>query len=219
MRSRALAVGGLLAGGAAAFLAGSGPWWRAVGQGLNVAITGNSSTGGISQALALVALAGALPMLVLGARGRRLVAAILIPVAGAMVVVGAVRPRPSATAVRAQVRTVSLSEVFTLAGTPWPWFYAAAGVVVLAAAAATLAWAGHWPRRADRYGRQPGGVRAERLLDHPADAWRAQDLGLDPTADAAAEAADPVHPDVHSGLRGDTMGGTQPSSKSEPSAE
>ena len=210
MRSRALAIGGLLAGSAAAFLAGTRPWWRAVGQGLDVAFSGNSSTGGISQALALVGLAGTLLMLVLGARGRRLVAIILTLVGGAMAVVGALRLRPSATAVRTQVRTVSLSDQFTLGATPWSWLYAAAGTVVLLSAAATLAWAGRW-QRTNRYGRRPAGVPSEQLLDHPADAWRAQDLGLDPTADVAAEAADPIHPDVHSGPGRDTMGGTQPS--------
>jgi uncharacterized membrane protein (TIGR02234 family) len=217
-RSRTLALGGLLAGSAGAFIAGTQPWWRAIGQGLDVAFSGNSSTGGISQALALVGLAGALLMLVLAARGRRLVAAILALAGAGMAVVGALRSRPSATAVRTQVRTVSLSDQFTLAATPWPWVYAVAGAVVLLSAAATLASAGGWPQRAGRYGMAQAGVRNEQLLEHPADAWRAQDEGLDPTEDAAERAVDPFHPDVHSGPGGDTMGGTQPSAKS-PSAE
>jgi uncharacterized membrane protein (TIGR02234 family) len=218
MRSRTLALGGLLAGSAAAFLAGTQPWWRAIGQGLDVAFSGNSSTGGISQALALVGLAGAFLILVLRVHGRRVVAAILALAGVGMAVVGALRSRPSATAVRTQVRTVSLSDQFTLAATPWPWLYAISGAVVLLAAAATLASAGSWPQRADRYGLAPAGVRTEQLLEHPADAWRAQDDGLDPTEDATERAGDPIHPDVHSGPGGDTMGGTQPSAKS-PSAE
>ena len=47
---------------------------------------------------------------------------------------GALRVRPSADAVRTQVREVSLADQFALTGTAWPWVYAAAGVLVLAGA-------------------------------------------------------------------------------------
>jgi uncharacterized membrane protein (TIGR02234 family) len=218
MRSRALGLGGLLAGSGLAFLAGTRSWWRALGQGLDVGFSGNQSTGGISQALALVGLAGGALMLVLGSRGRRVVAAILMLVGGGMATLGFLRLRPSADAVRTQVRTVSLSDQFSLAATPWQWLYAGAGLLVTLAAATTLAGAGRWPQRLDRFGRgRDTGI--QRVLDDPADAWRALDAGLDPTADSPEEGAGPKHPDVHSSASSDTMGSTQPSSKADPSAE
>jgi hypothetical protein len=88
MKSRTLALGGLLVGSGLAFVAGTRPWWRAIGEGLDVAFSGNQSTGGISQALGLVGLAGGLLMLVLGSRGRRGVGPILVLLGGAMTTVG-----------------------------------------------------------------------------------------------------------------------------------
>jgi hypothetical protein len=234
MRSRALGLGGLLVGSGFAFLAGTRSWWRALGQRLDVGFSGNQSTGGISQALALVGLAGGLLMLVLGSRGRRVIAAILVLVGGGMATIGLLRLRPSSDAVRTQVRTVSLSDQFSLVATPWPWLYAAAGLLVTLAAATTLASAGRWPQRLDRFRRgrndpgavlTPGGTTpprppgTQRILDDPADAWRALDAGLDPTADSSDESSGPKPPDVHSNATSDTMGSTQPSSKADPSAE
>jgi uncharacterized membrane protein (TIGR02234 family) len=219
MRSRTFGLGGLLVGSALAFLAGARPWWHALGQGLTVGFSGNQSTGGISQALGLVGLAGGLLMLVLGSRGRRVVAAILVLAGGAMATLGFLRLRPSTDAVRTQVRTVSLSDLFSLAATPWPWLYGAAGLLVTLAAATTLARAGRWPQRLDRYRPGRNSSSAQRLLDDPTDAWRALDAGLDPTADSPEEGAGPKHPDVHSSAASDTMGSTQPSSIPDPSAE
>jgi uncharacterized membrane protein (TIGR02234 family) len=219
MRSRLAGLGGLLVGSGLAFLAGTRSWWRALGQGLDVGFSGNQSTGGISQALALVGLAGGLLMLVLGSRGRRVVAAILLLVGGGMATIGLLRLRPSSDAVRTQVRTVSLSDQFSLAATPWPWVYAVAGLLVTLAAATTLARADRWPQRPDRFRRGGDDTGTQRLLDDPADAWRALDAGLDPTADSPEEGAGPKHPDVHSSATSDTMGSTQPSSKADPSAE
>jgi hypothetical protein len=219
MRSRTLGLGGLLVGSGLAFLAGTRPWWRALGEGLDVGFSGNQSTGGISQAFGLVGLAGGLLMLVLGSRGRRVVGAILALVGGAMATVGFLRLRPSVDAVRSQVRTVSLSDQFSLAATPWPWLYGAAGLLVTLAAATTLARANRWPQQLDRYRRSRNDGGTPRLLDDPADAWRALDAGLDPTADSAEDGAGPKHPDVHSSAASDTMGSTQPSSIPDPSAE
>jgi hypothetical protein len=219
MRSRALGLGGLLAGSGLAFLAGTRSWWRALGQGLDVGFSGNQSTGGISQALAVVGLAGGLLMLVLGSRGRRVVAALLVLVGCGMATLGFLRLRPSADAVRTQVRAVSLSDQFSLAATPWPWLYGVAGLLVTLAAATTLASAGHWPQRLDRFRRDRDDTGPRRLLDDPAGAWRALDAGLDPTADLPEVGAGPKHPDVHSSATSDTMGSAQPSSKADPSAE
>jgi uncharacterized membrane protein (TIGR02234 family) len=218
MRSRALGLGGMLTGSGLAFLAGTRTWWRALGQGLDVGFSGNQSTGGISQALALVGLAGGLLMLVLSSRGHRIVAAILVLVGAGMTTLGLLRLRPSTEAVRTRIRTVSLSDQFSLAATPWPWLYAAAGLLVAIAAATTLATAGRWPERSDRFRRGPDVGGTQRPLDEPADAWRALDAGLDPTADSPEQASGRNHPDVHSEAASDTMGSAQPS-KADPSAE
>jgi uncharacterized membrane protein (TIGR02234 family) len=218
MRSRALGLGGLLVGSGFALLAGTRSWWRALGQGLDVGFSGNQSTGGISQALALVGLAGGLLMLVLGSRGRRVIAAILVLIGGGMATIGLLRLRPSSDAVRTQVRTVSLSDQFSLVATPWPWLYAAAGLLVTIAAAATLVSAGRWPRRSDRFHRGPDVSGTQRPLDDPADAWRALDAGLDPTANSPEQVSGPDYPDVHSKAPSDTMGNARPS-KADPSAE
>jgi uncharacterized membrane protein (TIGR02234 family) len=218
MRIRALGVGGLLTGSGLAFLAGTRPWWRALGEWLDVGFSGNQATGGISQALPLAGLAGGLLMLVLGSRGSRVVAAILVLVGGGMTTLGLLRLRPSTEAVRTQVRTVSLSDQFSLAATSWPWLYAAAGLVLTIGAATTLVSAGRWPQRSDRFRREPDVSGSERPLDDPADVWRALDAGLDPTADPPAKAAGPNHPDVHSTAASDTMGSARPS-KADPSAE
>ena len=167
----------------------------------------------------MVGLAGGLLMLVLGSRGRRVVGAILVLVGGAMAVLGFLRLRPSADAVRTQVRTVSLSDQFLLAATPWPWLYGAAGLLVTLAAATTVARANRWPQQLGRYRRGRNDADTPRLLDDPAGAWRALDAGLDPTADSPEEGAGPKHPDVHSNAASDTMGNTQPSSIPDPSAE
>ena len=58
--------------------------------------------------------------------------------------------------------------------TGWPLTYAAAGVAVAAGGLVTLATGRRWPARPDRI----------RPSDEPADLWRAQNAGLDPTVDA-----------------------------------
>ena len=78
MRSRALAFGCLLIGGALALVASAQPWWQATGEGAAVKFTGTQATAGLSQALAIVALAGTLLMLALRTRGRRVVGALLV---------------------------------------------------------------------------------------------------------------------------------------------
>ena len=65
MRGRALAFGCLLIGGALALVASAQPWWRATGEGAAVKFTGTQATAGLSQAPAIVALAGTLLMLAL----------------------------------------------------------------------------------------------------------------------------------------------------------
>ena len=56
MRSRTLAFSCLLIGGALALIGSGQPWWRASGEGVVLRFSGPQATGGLSQALAIVAL-------------------------------------------------------------------------------------------------------------------------------------------------------------------
>jgi hypothetical protein len=216
--SRTLALGGLLVGAALSFLAGTQPWWRARGEGLDVAFSGASATGGVSQALALAAGAGGILMLTLASRGRRLVAVILVVVGLGMAALAALRMRPDAEAVQDQVRTVSLIDQFSLSATLWPAIYVAAGIMITMAAVITVVRSGRWPRRPDRFSRRTGSP-ARALSEAPAEAWSAMDAGLDPTADSPPASAQRPDPDVQLRPQRDTMGGTKHSAQSQRSAE
>lgn len=220
-RSRTYALGGLLVGAALSLIAGSQPWWRAEAEGLDATLSGTESTGGISSGLAFVVAAGALLLLTLSVRGRQVVAALLALVGGSMAVLGIIRVRPSAEAVRDQVRTMSLADQFSLSATTWPWVYGGAGVLVVLAAMITLIRSGAWPRRTTRYQR---GTPVSSPREHPAEAWRAMDAGLDPTADFPTVPTRRSDPDVHSKPPRDTMerdssSSTELSPKSPQSAE
>jgi uncharacterized membrane protein (TIGR02234 family) len=194
MRSRALAFGCLLLGGGLAMVGSAQPWWRAVGDGVVVKFSGTQATGGLSQALAIVALAGTLLMLALRARGRRVIGALLVPVGAGIAVVGGLRLQPGADAVRSQVREVSLADALQLSATVWPWVFALSGVLVAAGGLLTMTTAATWPSGTDRF--QPGSSKAGVSgSDDPAELWKAMDVGLDPTAD----------PHVHNRPAGDTM--------------
>ena len=220
-RNRTYALGLLVAGAALGFLAGSQPWWRAEADGLEATFSGTQSTGGISQALAFVVAAGTLLLLTMSVRGRQVLAALLSLVGASMAVLGLIRVRPSAEAVRQQVRAVSLADQFSLSATAWPWIYAAAGVAVVLGAMITLLGSGSWPLRTTRFERR---TMMTSPAEHPAEAWQAMDAGLDPTADLPAAPARRWDPDVHSGPPRDTMerdssGSTELSPKSQRSAE
>jgi uncharacterized membrane protein (TIGR02234 family) len=197
MRSRALAFGCLLLGGGLALVGSAQPWWRAVGEGVAVKFSGTQATGGLSQALAIVALAGTLLMLALRTRGRRVIGALLLLVGAGIAVVGELRLQPSADAVRSQVREVSLADAFHVSATAWPWVFALSGVLVAAGAVLTITTAGTWLPGSDRF--QPGSSKAVvATSDDPAGLWKAMDVGVDPTAD----------PHVHNHAAGDTMENT-----------
>ena len=72
-----VALGCVGAGGGGAIFARAQPWWRAsAAEGVVVKLTGSEATGGLSQALAIVALAGTLLLLALRGNGRRIVGAL-----------------------------------------------------------------------------------------------------------------------------------------------
>jgi uncharacterized membrane protein (TIGR02234 family) len=192
----------LLLGGGLALVGSAQPWWRAVGEGVAVKFSGTQATGGLSQALAIVALAGTLVMLALHTRGRRVMGALLLLVGAGIAIVGGLRLQPSADVVRSQVREVSLADAFGLTATVWPWIFAFSGVLLAAGAVLTMTTAGAWPSGSDRF--QPGSGKAVSGSDDPAELWKAMDVGVDPTTNDHETAKVP-DPDVHDRAAGDTM--------------
>lgn len=70
----------------------------------------------------------------------------------------------------------------------WRAAYAAAGILVVGGGVVTILTSPRWPAAGERF----------RNYDEPADLWRAQDAGLDPTAE-------PHGPDVRNSPPRDTM--------------
>jgi uncharacterized membrane protein (TIGR02234 family) len=204
MKSRVLAFGCLLVGGVLALMSSAQPWWRATGEGVVVKFTGSQVTGGLSQALGIVALAGTLLMLVLQVRGRRLVAAMLFLVGVGLVLAGALRLRPSADAVRSQVREISLVDAFQLSLTAWPWLFILSGALIVSGATLTMITAARWPSRSRSFGPAPR-VGEPVNADDPAELWKAMDAGTDPTiaADLPRGARAAENTDDHDTPRGD----------------
>ena len=203
MKGRTLAFGCLITGGVLALIGSAQAWWRAVGQGVDMTFSGTQATAGLSQALALVALAGTLLLLVLRTRGRRLVGALLLLVGAALAIVGGLRLQPSAETVRSRVREVSLADAFQLTATAWPWVFAVSGVLVAGGAVLTFITTTTWPSASDRF--RAGPVNREgSASDDPAELWRAMDAGVDPTTNDHGTAKVP-HPDVQDRAADDTM--------------
>jgi len=191
----------LLLGAGVAFVAAAQPWWQATGAGAAVTFSGSDATGGLSQALAAVTLAGVLLVLVLRRRGRRILAVALAATGLGMIATGALQTAPDAEAVRNRVRQVSLTDQFALTTTAWPWVYALAGLAVVTGALLLWFGAARWAERSDRFSRSsaPTAVPAD-LNDDPNRVWKDLDAGLDPTGDP-----DVPDPDVHDGAERVTM--------------
>lgn len=208
MRSRTFAIGGLAVGGLLAVIVSAQPWWRAQADGADVAFTGTDASAGLTQALAVVVLAGTLLALTLRARGRRILGVVLAVAGVGVVIVVAIRLRPSAANVRTRLREVSLADEYALVGTAWPWIYAVAGVLVVGGAVLMVLKAGQWPLRSDRFQRGTGGVAVDSVDEaEPAALWKAMDAGIDPTAP----------PDATSAGEDDTMGvSTETGSRKDP---
>jgi uncharacterized membrane protein (TIGR02234 family) len=203
MKSRTLAFGCLIIGGLLALVGSAQQWWRADGQGVVAKLTGTQATTGLSQALAIVALVGTLLLLVLRTRGRRVIGALLLLVGAAIAIVGAVRPQPSAEALRSHVREVSLTDAFQLTATVWPWVFALSGVLVAGGGVLTMITVPEWPSGSDRF--KTGLAKSDGSgPDDSAELWKAMDAGVDPTTDARGKAEVP-HPDVQDRAAGATM--------------
>ena len=208
MRSRALAFSCLLIGGALALIVSGQPWWRAAGEGVVVRFSGTEATGGLSQTLAIVALAGTFSMIALRTRGRRVVGALLVLVGVGLAVVGGLGSRPNAGAISSQVHEVSLADTLQLTATVWPWVFALSGVAVTVGAVLTVITAGSWPSRSDRF--RPGSRMSEvPAAQDPAELWKAMDAGFDPTTDTSGDPAKVPYPNVQDRDAGDTMDDTE----------
>lgn len=179
--ARALAYATLAAGTIGSFAAGAQPWWRAVVAEGQAPVSGNAASGSLTQALALVTVAGLLLSLTLATRGRQVLGAVLALAGAGMVGVGVARPRPTDEAVREAVQRFSLAVDPALEATAWPWVYAAAGLLVGIGGVLLVVLAPRWGGRRSRFERGPVTVD----LDDPAAIWKAQDAGVDPTDETA----------------------------------
>lgn len=161
-RWRAAAYTLLVAGAVGGVAAANATWGHTVDAiGRDVPRTGVAATGSLALVLAGVIAAGTLLALTLRRRGRRALGVLLAVVAIGMVVTGVGR----------------VGE----AGATWlPLSYAAAGVLALAGVVVLELTVHRWPVSPDRYARHR---RREQTAadDDPADVWKAQDEGFDPT--------------------------------------
>jgi uncharacterized membrane protein (TIGR02234 family) len=207
MRSRGLAFGCLLAGGGLALVASAQPWWRGVGEGAALRFTGSQATGGLSQALAIVAVAGTLLMLPLRSRGRRVVSALLLLIGVGIVLVGAFWLQPSPDAVRGQFGHGGLFDNLGLTATAWPRTFALAGLLIAGGAALTMITASSWPSGSERFQPDLGKVQLV-ASEEPAELWKAMDAGVDPTTNDH-ERMPREDPEMRNRGPGDTMDGTE----------
>ncbi len=189
-RWRTVAYVALLVGTVGAFATGAQAWWTADATGTTAAVTGTVSSGSLSQALAVVTVAGLLLSLTLAARGRQVLGAVLFLAGAGMLALGVSRPRPAADVVAEALRSVTLSVDWTLTGTGWPWAYAAAGLLVAVGGCLLVVLAPRWETRRSRFERGPVPVD---LSDATA-VWKAMDAGVDPTSETAVPSAQQAPP-------------------------
>lgn len=163
--------------GALALVLAQQAWWQVEGAGAGgvgwTPVTGVAATGGLAQALGLVALAGAAVTLVLRRVGRRAVGVLLAVTYAGVAALGFLHPRPTPDAVREVLGAASLADDWQLTATPWPWAYGAAGVLGVVAAGVLVARPVSDSSRSVR-------ASAGRVEDSLA-SWKAMDEGLDPT--------------------------------------
>ena len=162
-----------------AMFASAQPWWRGSGEASALKLTGTQVTGGLSQALAIVALAGALLMLVLRRQGRRMLGVVLLLVGIGVALVGGLWMQPRADAVRSQLGHVGVLNSFRLTVTAWPWISVLAGALIATGGVMTIITAGSRPSAA-RFQQESGEARLTNS-DYPAELWMALDAGVDQT--------------------------------------
>jgi uncharacterized membrane protein (TIGR02234 family) len=182
----------LLAGAGLVLLAASRTWVTAVADGglaraSEVGVSGGTASAGVP-ALALVALAGAV-VLMIGGRALRLGVAVLLLLAGVgvMALVLGVAADPG-SAVRSAVSAATGTQGGTGARdvrtTGWLWPAGAGGLLLVAGGGSALATGRSWPGASARYERT-GAAGADPDPNAPAgeaSAWDALSRGDDPTA-------------------------------------
>ncbi|MEA5153592.1 Trp biosynthesis-associated membrane protein [Raineyella sp.] len=189
-RWRTVAYVALLVGTIGAFVTGTQPWWTADATGTTAPVSGTVSSGSLSQALAVVTVAGLLLSLTLAARGRQVLGAVVLLAGAGMVALGVSRPRPAADVVAEALRSVTLAVDWQLTGTGWPWAYAASGLAVAVGGGLLVVLAPRWETRRSRFERGPVAVD---LTDATA-VWKALDAGVDPTSETAVPSAQEAPP-------------------------
>ncbi|MGW9112708.1 Trp biosynthesis-associated membrane protein [Microbacterium sp. NPDC055683] len=189
-RARSIAVLAALIGAATALIGSTQTWLVATVAGAALPVTGAEAVS-VMQPLALAALALSLVLSIAGRAVRYVLGAVALVVGGAIGWLGlALVADPSPTAAAGPVTehtgiagAEAVSELVTaLALTPWPAITVAAGLLVAAAGAWTLATAHAWRRGGRRY--ESGGTRAAADDGAPLDAvdsWDDLSRGDDPT--------------------------------------
>ncbi len=213
-RSRPLAYAGLAVGGLGGLVASGQVWSRGEAGTTAVTFTGTEVTAGLSQAVPILLLVGAVLSLALRVTGRRVVGGLL----GLLALAGAVGTlldhRPDADQLTAKLTAVTLGDSVGVHQTAWPWLHLVCCLIGLVGAVALAGWAGRWPTRAARFERttaDAGGI--DPAHDDPAVVWKAIDAGIDPTEDPASDEgphADPSAPIGSTRSTGATMGTSAP---------
>ena len=196
MRRRSVALGVLVAGIAVAISSGYLPWALIIEPQARAEIAGQETTGGLALALTLVAAAGSLLIMVLAARGRRVIGGIVGLVGIGMVLTGLFLNEPPPDRVTQVSGSTSFDIAPIISVGVGAWMYVSAGVLLLAGAVLTVVHSPGWPTRVRRFERPDSSPPS--ITDDPLALWQAMDAGLDPTAavdDHPAEPADPGRPD------------------------
>lgn len=177
-RWRLVAVLGLLIAAGGGLLIATRSWWLIHTDGVDVAMSGSASSGGLATVLALVVGGGVPLILILRRIGRRIVGVVVALAGVGMVLTGGFPSQPGVEQIRAELRQHTLADATGLSVTGWPTGYVVMGVIALLAAVLVVGTAGRWPVRADRFDRR----RMDVHTDDPHEVWKALDAGVDPTA-------------------------------------
>ncbi|MGD7787880.1 Trp biosynthesis-associated membrane protein [Propionibacteriaceae bacterium Y1700] len=196
-RTRIYAFVAILAGALLGLIATAQPWWLVRHASGETPLSGTVTSGGLSQALPAVLLAGWLLALTLGSKGRRVLGVLLALIGVGCAVTGVLGAPPAEQLVTTTVQQASLGGEHTLTRGAWGWVFAVAGALAAAGALLMVLRAASWPARTRRFDRAPD---PEGLDDEdPAAIWKTLDRGADPTV---AEDRSPDPTPISSPARG-----------------
>jgi uncharacterized membrane protein (TIGR02234 family) len=172
---------GLAAAGLGA-VAGNRPWVAWSGDGADdltmARLTGDdSATVPLAGALALVLLACWGVVLVTRGRLRRLVGALGLVVALAMVLTTLLGVRSATAGLRDDLSRLGVGDVSTQVQA-WFWVYLGCAVIAVVVAGLAVRWMPSWPEMGARYDAPGSSAQRDRT---DLDLWRALDEGRDPT--------------------------------------